>query len=168
MTVLPVEIGCREAEAAVLGCVLQLPADEAAVLADRLEVEDFVEPRHRAVLAAARALLLRHEPADPITVLGELRRTGLEASFTADRAAAVYLTDLLNAAPVLGSAGHYLRVVLEHRYRRRVLEAGERLQQAAGSSDLEDLHRLVATEVGRILHIRSRYHLPGQMAVTAA
>lgn len=157
MTGSPAEVGCPEAEAAVLGCVLHLPAGQARALVDRLEVEDFADPRHRGVLAAARALLQRGEPADPVTVLGELRRCGLEASFAADRSAGVFLVDLYAAAPAVASAGHYLRVVLEHGWRRRVLEAGVRLQQAAGQSAVEDLHQLVCDELGAILHVRQRY-----------
>ncbi len=148
MSQLPGEtIGAVEAEAAVLGAVLRLPAAAARAVVDMLEVEDFADPRHRAVLVAAQSLLGTDVPADAVTVLGELRRTGVEKCFTADRSAGVYLLDLDDAAPAPASAGHYGRIVVEHRARRRIAEAGQRLCQAAGTSALADLHALLWTEL---------------------
>jgi len=140
-------IGSVEAEAAVLGAVLRLPAAAARPTVDLLEIEDFTDPRHRAVLVAAQSLLASDVPADHVALVGELRRTGVEKCFTADRSAGVYLLDLDRAAPAPTCAGHYARVVLEHRARRRIAEAGQRLQQAAGTSALADLHALLWTEL---------------------
>jgi len=140
-------IGSVEAEAAVLGAVLRLPAAAARPVVDMLEVEDFADPRHRLVLVAVRALLDTGVPADHVTVLGELRRTGAEPSFTSDRSAGTFLIDLDQASPAPASAGYYARIVLEHRARRRIAEAGQRLCQAAGAAALVDLHALLSTEL---------------------
>jgi len=157
MSQLPGEtIGAVEAEAAVLGAVLRLPAAAARPVVDMLEVADFTDPRHRAVLFAARALLDTGVPADHVTVLGELRRTAVEKCFTADRSAGVYLLDLDDAAPAPASAGHYGRIVVEHRARRRIAEAGQRLCQAAGTSALADLHALLWTELRDVERLLGR------------
>lgn len=141
-------IGCLEAESAFLGCLLA--GGMTGQLLALVELEDFTDPRHRAVLAAARALHQRSEPVDPLTVLAALRRTGLERSLTADRSAGVFLTDLLTSAPSLGSASYYARMLLEHRARRQVHDTGTRWQQAAPGESMESLRALVVREVAEV------------------
>jgi replicative DNA helicase len=147
----PDTIGCPEAEAAVLGCLLRMPWADAAGLADQLEPEDFTDPRHRAVFEAVVALILDGTAPDPIVVLGELRRTGAERSMTCDRSAGVYLADLLAAAPAVVSGGHYARVVVEHRARRRLAEAGERLCQLAGTVPFPTVREVALDELTAVL-----------------
>jgi len=142
----PDTVGCPEAEAAVLGALLRMPHTDAVALADRLEPDDFVDPRHRAVFGAVTDLLAEGVAADPVLVLGELRRSGAERSMTCDRSAGVYLFDLLAAAPAVVNAGHYSRIVIEHRVRRRLHEAAERLSQVAGSSSLGLVREIVQSE----------------------
>jgi replicative DNA helicase len=140
------DIGCLEAEVAVLGCLLHLSAAEGASLAETLQDEDFTDPRHRAVLQAARTCLDEGAPADPVTVLGELRRSGAERSFTADRSAGVFLTELLQACPSETMAGWYARIVVEHAVRRRVLEAAQRVVQVVGEGAFEVVTSLALAE----------------------
>ncbi len=68
-----------------------------------------------------------------MTVLGQLRRQGTENARTDSRDAGVLLVELCQAAPCVGNAGYYLRIVLEHAYRRRA-PAG-RSTAAAGRRD---------------------------------
>lgn len=145
------DIGCHEAEAAVLGCLLRMPLHDADALAGQLEPEDFTDPRHRAVFEAVGALVLDGTAPDPVVVLGELRRTGAERSMTCDRSAGVYLADLLAAAPVTLSGGHYARVVVEHRARRRLAEAGERLAQLAGTVPFPTVRDVALDELTAVL-----------------
>lgn len=143
-------IGSIEAEAALLGCLLHLHADGATGLVARLQVEDFTDPRHRAVLVAVAATVNGGTRPDPITVLGEMRRSGLERSMTCDRSAGVFLLDLAAAAPVVASAEHYARIVIEHRVRRRAQEAAWRLAQRAEGASLDDLKAQVLSELEAI------------------
>ena len=147
----PATVGCLEAETAVLGALMRLPLHEADELAARLEPEDFTDPRCRAVLAALVSLLAEDVEPDPVTVLGELRRAGAERSMTCDRSAGVFLDDLLAAAPAAVSAGHYARIVIEHRARRRMHEAGERLQQLAGAASLVTAREVALGELTAVL-----------------
>jgi len=149
--VTPDTIGCPDAEAAVLGCLLRMPLHDADALAGHLEAEDFVDPRHRAVLGAVLAVVAEGVAPDPVAVLGELRRSGAERSMTADRSAGVFLADLLAAAPAVVNAGHYARVVVEHRARRRVLEAAERLGQLAGTASLVTVREVALDEWAALL-----------------
>lgn len=104
--------------------------------------DDFVDPRHRLVLTGVRGCVARGIAPDPVAVLGELRRLALEPSFLDDKSSGVVLADLYAAALVPESATHYLRIVVEHSFRRRVAEAGERLARVAGTASLEDLRDL--------------------------
>ncbi len=152
------DIGCAPAETALLGCLLHMTAETARPYLDQFVDEDLVDPRHRIVLEAIRNLVGSDPPVDPdpVVVLGELRRTGKDTSFLADQAAGVTLLNLAAAAPVVASTGHYARIVLEHAWRRRVEEAGVRLQQLAGSSPLEDLAQHVLSELQAAVHEAQR------------
>ena len=56
------------------------------------------------------------------------------------------LVELCQAAPNVHSAGHYLRIVLEHAYRRRAQQTATRLLQATETGSLTALHDLVERE----------------------
>ena len=142
----PVAIGEPLAEAAVLGCVLRGSPEQARAVLALLDEDCWTVPQHAHVAGAAAALLARGEPADPVTVLGQLRRQGTENARTACRDAAVFLVELCEAAPSVSSAGHYARIVLEHAYRRRVQAAALRLLHAADAADLTGLCELVDAE----------------------
>ncbi len=120
------DLGEPLAEAAVLGCLMRTSRQHAAALLGAFTDEDLTVPQHRHVAAAARALLEQGHPVDPVTVLGQLRRQGTENARTDNRDAGVLLVELCQAAPCAGSAGHYLRIVLEHAYRRRAQQAATR------------------------------------------
>ena len=111
------------AEAAVLGCLLQTTAAHARQVLDRLTEQDWSVPQHAHVAQAIRALLEDGVPVDPVTVLGQLRRQGLENAHTSSRDTGVLLVELCQSAPTIASADHYTRIVLEHSYRRRVQTA---------------------------------------------
>ena len=140
-------IAAPAAEAAFLGCLLQTRAATGTrgYLA-QVEDGDFADPRHVAVLTAMRTLVEAGSPVDPITVEGQLRRSGVEALMTADKRAAVFLADLLAAPPSVGSVGHYLMIVLEHTVRRSIETAAVRLQQVAESSSLDDARDVTRTD----------------------
>jgi replicative DNA helicase len=140
------ELGEPLAEAAVLGCLLRADRQHAAALLGAFMDEDLTVPQHRHVAAAARVLLKQGCPVDPVTVLGQLRRQGTENARTDNRDAGVLLVELCQAAPSVTNAGHYLRVVLEHTYRRRAQQSAARLLQAAETGSLTALHELVDCE----------------------
>ena len=144
---IPAPIGCVEAERGVLSGLLSLPAVEARAVTDHLLPEDFTDPRHRAIFEAVVALTADGTPADPITVSGHLRRNGLERCFTSDRAPAVYLFDLLDALPSVGSLEHYRKIVVEHSARRRARDAAVRIAQASEQEDLDTARQVAVAEL---------------------
>ena len=140
-------IASPAAEAALLGCLLQTRAATVTCgYFGQVEDGDFTDPRHVAVLTAMRQLIAAGQPVDPITVEGQLRRSGVESAMTADRNSGVFLADLLAAPPSVGSIGHYLTILLEHRVRRTIETVGVRLQQLAGCSDLDDARDVTRTD----------------------
>ncbi len=149
-------IALPEAEAAFVGALLFQGRRAAEALLLNVNDDDLADPRHRAVLRAVRAVVQAGGRPDPVTVLGELRRSGEVSAMTNDRSAGTFVADLLAAVPVPESAGYYAQIVLEHAWRRRVQEAGERLQQAAGTLGQDDLHELVAAEFAAVTAALSR------------
>jgi len=142
----PDELGEPLAEAAVLGCALQTTPPHARALLAGLAEQDFTVAQHAHIAAAITVLLGKGEPVDPVTVLGQLRRQGLEHAGTASKDAGVLLLELCQGAPTVASGSFYARIVLEHSYRRRVQRAAVRLLQGAGHLPLADLAELVNRE----------------------
>ena len=142
-------IGCDEVERAVLGAFM-LGDRRASALAATLEEFDFTSQAARDTLTAVQSLVTRGEPVDPVTVLGEIRRTGKRPSTTCDVPWAVYLAELQAATPVAASTSWYIRVLLEHRLRRAVQDAAARFVQAAERSSTTRLAEVVAHELEEI------------------
>ncbi len=148
---LPSPIGCHEAERGVLGGLLSLPVLEAQVAAGILTPGDFTDPRHAAIFEACVELTTAGVAADPITMTGHLRRTGMERCFTSDRDPGVFCFDLLDALPCLGNLGHYRRIVLEHSARRRARDAAVRVAQASEQEDLDTARQVTTDELMAVL-----------------
>lgn len=145
------QIGCYEAEAAVIGGLLLCgPPFVLDGYLSQIDVGDLVSPKHRAVLVAMKELRAAGEPVDHVTVLAQLRRTGLEGSMTTDQSAALYLASLVAAPPNTGSVSYYITVLLEHRVRRQVEASGTRMAQAAAGESMESLIAVVNAE-GKVL-----------------
>jgi replicative DNA helicase len=153
-------VGEPFAEAAVLGCILRGSAAVARSLLDHLSDGDWIVPAHADVAAAAQALLEQGVPVDAVTVLGQLRRQGLRHASTAHQDAGVLLVELCQAAPCWNSAQHYLQIVLEHSYRRRVQEAAFRLQEAAATGSVAGLVELVEREHTALTAAQKRITTP--------
>ena len=148
------------AEAAVLGCLLQTTAAHARQVMARLTEQDWSVPQHAHVAQAIRALLERGVPVDPVTVLGQLRRQGLDNAQTASTDAGVLLVELCQSAPTIASANHYTQIVLEHSYRRRVQTAALRLLRAAEHAPLDALTDLITAEHEAITNAQLRLAAP--------
>src|SRR5271163_3920817 len=65
-----------DAEESLLGAML-LSRDATASAVEFCTSEDFYKPAHSHIFGAITALYTRGEPADPVTVADELRRSGL-------------------------------------------------------------------------------------------
>ncbi|HEU4481260.1 MAG TPA: replicative DNA helicase [Actinomycetota bacterium] len=113
-----------DAEQSVLGAMLESKEAIANVL-EILQPEDFYKPVHIEIYEAILALFGRGEVPDAITVADELtRRDTLE--FIGGKP---YIHGLLEAYPTASSASRYARIVEEHARLRRLVDAGNRVQE---------------------------------------
>jgi len=86
---------------------------------DQLELraDEFYDPRHREVFAAARVLQAAHKPIDAVTLEAELAR--------AEKLAAVggigFLSELLDATPTADNIAYYAAAVADSALKRRVI-----------------------------------------------
>ncbi|WP_314171477.1 DUF3987 domain-containing protein [Streptomyces winkii] len=119
-----------EAEQAVLGSMM-LAAEVIAEVQATLSAEDYYRPAHETIHRSAAVLHGQGKPVDPITLThylgqtGDLGRVGGPA----------YVHGLVQAVPTTANAGYYAEIVHELAERRRLIQAGTRLVQAASTPD---------------------------------
>lgn len=112
---------------------------------DEISPADFYQPKHELIARAIAALRNRFEPADPITVTEELRRSNL-----LDRAGgAAYLHQLTSLVFTAANAAFYARAVHEMAVKRRLVEVGMRIQAIgqASEGDVAELMERARAEV---------------------
>ncbi|MEO6822648.1 MAG: replicative DNA helicase [Candidatus Nanopelagicales bacterium] len=124
------------AEQSVIGAMM-LSKDAIADVVETIRETDFYRPAHASVFAAILDLYGRGEPADAVTVAGELTRTGEIARI----GGAPYLHTLVASVPTAANADYYARIVRERAILRRLVEAGTRITQLAyaGEGDVDQL-----------------------------
>lgn len=127
------------AEQAVLGSMM-LSKDAIADVVDQLLAQDFYRPVHQNIYSTILDLYSRGEPADAVTVAGELDRRGLLLRV----GGAPYLTDLLQSVPTAASAGYYAEIVARKATLRRLVAAGTRIVSwGYTGADGEDVDKVV-------------------------
>ncbi len=97
-----------DAEESLLGAML-LSRDAIAVALECCKAEDFYKPAHVHIFSAIAALYIRGEAADPVTVVDELRRSGLLGA-VGDQSV---LLSLQVNTPAPGNASYYAKIVEE-------------------------------------------------------
>ncbi len=122
------------AEQSVIGAMM-LSKDAIADVVETIRETDFYRPAHASVFAAILDLYGRGEPADAVTVAGELTRTGEIGRV----GGAPYLHTLVASVPTAANADYYARIVRERAILRRLVEAGTRITQLAyaGEGDVD-------------------------------
>jgi replicative DNA helicase len=124
-----------DAEQSVLGAMLESKEAIANVI-EVLQAEDFYKPAHSQVYEAILNLYAAGQPADAVTVADELKRRGHLDNI----GGRPYILGLLEAYPTASSAGRYARIVEEHALLRRLVDAGNQVQEIgfAMPEDVED------------------------------
>ncbi|CAN5563368.1 replicative DNA helicase [soil metagenome] len=126
-----------DAELSVLGAMLESKEAIANVI-EVVQPEDFYKPAHTVIYEAILHLYGAGQPADAVTVADELTRRGrLEAI-----GGRPYILGLLEAYPTASSAGRYAHIVEEHALLRRLIDAGNQVQEI-GFSIPEDVEAAV-------------------------
>lgn len=149
------------AERAVLGaCIVSVTALQQCL--EVLETQHFYRLAHQYIWRCIRALHMRGEAVDSVTVTNELRA----ATFEEAAGSIDYVAECIDETPTAANAGHYAAIVREKWLRREVIEIGRRLQaggfdESASVDDAlnETIQRVIQLQVrdvehGQIEHVR--------------
>lgn len=115
------------AEAGLLGAML-LSRDVIGLAAETVVAGDFYKPAHGHVFEAIVSLDGRGDPADPLTVLDELRRTGMLAAAGGD-AVAGDMVSMQGGTPAIGHARRYATIVAELSTLRRLVGVASEISE---------------------------------------
>ncbi|MPZ70788.1 MAG: hypothetical protein GEU71_14865, partial [Actinobacteria bacterium] len=113
-----------DAEQSVLGAMLE-SRDAILNVVEILDAKAFYKPAHGMIFETIVECVSRGEPADPVTVADELSRKGALEQIGGKP----YILGLLEAYPTASSASRYAHIVEEHALLRRLIEAGNRVQE---------------------------------------
>ncbi|RKS79332.1 replicative DNA helicase [Actinomadura pelletieri DSM 43383] len=141
------------AEQGVLGGML-LSQDAIAEVVELLRTPDFYRPAHQIIYDTILDLYGRGDPADAVTVAGELTKNGEIGRI----GGAPYLHTLISSVPTAANAGYYAKIVHERAILRRLVETGTRIVQmgyAADGADADEVLDRAQAEVFAIAEKRA-------------
>jgi replicative DNA helicase len=135
-----------DAEASVLGGILL--RNEVLTQLDALEVDDFYDPRHKAVFAAMRNLEAAAKPIDVVTLEAELDKLGkLDAV-----GGVAFLGELALRVPTPDNVIHYAEIV-EHKHAARRLMLATSEIAAKGYEDYGDVRDYLDEAEAKIFEV---------------
>ncbi|GAA4052919.1 replicative DNA helicase [Nonomuraea soli] len=140
-----------EAEQSVLGGMI-LSKDAVADVVEIIRAEDFYRPAHQMIYEVITDLYGRGEPADAVTVFGELQKRGEMARV----GGAAYLHTLTAVVPTAANAGYYAKIVREQAILRRLIEAGTRIVSYGYGGQNEEVDDLVDRAQAEIYKVTER------------
>ncbi|MEV4258070.1 replicative DNA helicase [Spirillospora sp. NPDC049652] len=126
------------AEQGVLGGML-LSQDAIAEVIEVLRTADFYRPAHQIIYDAVLDLYGRGDPADAVTIAGELTKRGEIGRV----GGAPYLHTLISSVPTAANAGYYARIVRERSVLRKLVETGTRIVQMGYNADGADADEIL-------------------------
>jgi replicative DNA helicase len=135
-----------EAEESVLGAMLVAERALTRVIDEvKLKPDDFYLDKHRLIFSTAHDLYAASKPVDELTVSEALTQSGrLEDAGGRD-----YVSSLAASVPAAGNAKHYAEIVQQNSLLRRLLGAGQRIQESVRERDGEP--RQLAEDAERLL-----------------
>ncbi len=135
------------AEQSVLGAML-ISKDAIADVLEAVRGQDYYRPAHESIHDAIIDLYGRGEPADMVTVAGELQRRGELQRI----GGAPYLHTLAANVPIAANAGFYAEIVREKAILRRLVDAGTKIVQIshAGEGEVDHIVDQAQAEVYQV------------------
>src|ERR687886_2461618 len=140
-----------QAEESLLGAMLLSRDAIVAAVEVQLGPDDFYKPAHGHIYEAVTSLYARGEPADPVTVADELRRSGLAEVVGAPNV----LVALQANTPAIGNAGRYARIVEEHALLRRLIAVSGEIAEL-GYSVPEDVTAAIDEAESMVFDVAQR------------
>ncbi|MBO6158987.1 MAG: replicative DNA helicase [Firmicutes bacterium] len=138
----------EEAEQSTIGSVLIDP-EALETACEKLQAEDFYNPRHKEIFEAVLDLYTQKKPVDLVTVKAQLETRGtLEAA-----GGLKYLSQIAAAVPNSVYAGQYIKIIKDRSLYRRYIALGNKILTRSFSADMpiDALSEDVEQEVYRIL-----------------
>ncbi|HWJ67807.1 MAG TPA: replicative DNA helicase [Nocardioides sp.] len=135
------------AEQSVLGAML-ISKDAIADVVEVIRGVDYYRPAHEEIHEAILDLFGRGEPADMVTVAGELQRRGQLQKI----GGAAYLHTLAANVPIAANAGFYAEIVYEKAILRRLVDAGTKIVQIsyAGEGEIDGIVNEAQSEIYKV------------------
>ncbi|TNM38689.1 replicative DNA helicase [Nocardioides albidus] len=135
------------AEQSVLGAMM-ISKDAIADVVEVLRGPDYYRPAHEEIHEAILDLYSRGEPADMVTVAGELQRRGQLQKI----GGAPYLHTLAANVPIAANAGFYAEIVYEKAILRRLVNAGTKIVQIsyAGEGEVDGIVNEAQAEIYKV------------------
>lgn len=131
------------AEQSVLGAML-LSREVIPDIADILDGGDFYRPAHETIYRTILSIHADGKPVDALTVNDELSKMG-EVTRTGG---AAYVHELTSVVPAAVSGAYYAEIVAHAATRRRLVAAGRKIQDLAGSGgDVDEIVEASRREV---------------------
>ena len=135
-----------EAERSVLGAMLVSESAVSPVIDEvKLKADDFYLDRHRLIFACIYELYGKSGPTDELSVIEQLKTHG-DLEKAGDRH---YVSELAASVAAVSNADHHARIVQENSLLRRLLGAGQRIQDLVRERDGEP--RQLAEDAERLL-----------------
>jgi replicative DNA helicase len=135
-----------EAEESVLGAMLVAERALTRVIDEvKLKPEDFYLDKHRLIFATAHDLYAGSKPVDELTVSEAL----VQAGHLEEAGGKHYVSTLAASVPAAGNAKHYAEIVQQNSLLRRLLGAGQQIQEWVRDRDGDP--RRLAEDAERLL-----------------
>jgi len=143
-----------DAEASVLGGVLL--RNDVLTQLDTLEVDDFYDPRHKAVFGAMRNLEATSKPIDLVTLENELDKVGkLDAI-----GGVAFLAEMALRVPTPENVQHYAEIVSDKHAARKLMLATSEIA-ARGYEDYGDVRDYLDDAEAKIFEVTQRKERSG-------
>ena len=143
-----------DAEASILGGVLL--RNDVLTQLDTLEVDDFYDPRHKAVFGAMRNLEATAKPIDLVTLEVELDKVGkLDAI-----GGVAFLGELALRVPTTENVAHYAEIVSDKHSARKLMLATSEIS-AKGYEDYGDIKDYLDDAEAKIFEVTQRKEKTG-------
>ncbi len=113
-----------DAEKSVLGALL-IDSDAIVKVVEFLRPEHFYRSSHADIYLAIMNLYEKREPADLITVSGELRALGKDNATEG----AAYLSELVSSVPTASNVEYYARIIRDAAVKRNLLQSASRMSE---------------------------------------
>lgn len=139
------------AEMSVLGAMM-LSKEAINDVSEVLRGSDYYKPAHEIIHNVILELSGRDEPADPLTVSNELRRTGDLSRI----GGAAYLHTLIATVPTAANAMYYAQIVRERAVLRRLVSAGTKIVQLGYAEDGGDVDQIVDQAQAEVFAVSER------------